>query len=127
MIFSGKYACVQKIKIKMDSSLDSDLENLAKDLEWRLEPVEDGKITSQEIRAMTDKPKKDVKTPMKYFEKKYRSVKLVTNVSGHGGNKSSPNYVWEGLSLLPMSSLLDRVDEIVINGILRRITLRGNC
>ena len=42
----------------------------------------------------------------------------MTNVSGHGGNNSSPNYVWEGLSLLPMSSLLDRVDEIVINGIL---------
>ena len=53
----------------MDSSLDSDLENLATDLEWRLELVEDGKITSQEVQAITQKPKKDVKTLMKYFER----------------------------------------------------------
>ncbi len=38
-------------------------------------------------------------------------------VSAHGGNKSSPNHVWKSLSM-PTSSLLDRVDTIVINGIL---------
>ncbi len=57
-----------------------------------------------------------VRILMEYFEKKYLSVKMVTNVSAYGRNNSSPNYVWKGLSVMPTSSLLDRVDTIVIRG-----------
>ena len=44
---------------------------------------------------------------------------MITNISAHGGNRSSKNYAWKGLSFLPASSLLiTSIDYYVINAIL---------
>ena len=65
---------------------------------------------------MTGLSKNKINAIMSFCEEEY-DVKMVTNVSGHKGNASSPNFTWKGAKIIPTARLLDSVTIIIVNGI----------
>lgn len=102
--------------------MDADLEQLAKNLEWRFRRHPNEQVTTAEIQNLTPETaglsKTQVRDIMGFYVKKYEDVRLASSVSGHGGHKESPNLTLEGMGVLRDNELLSLVKIIIVNGIL---------
>ncbi len=104
------------------AEMDPDLEQLAKNLEWRFRRHPNEQVTTAEVQKLTPETaglsKTQVRDIMGFYVKKYKDVRLAPRVSGHGGNKAAPNMTLVGMAVLQYKELLNLVKIIIVNGLL---------
>lgn len=104
------------------AEMDPNLKQLAENLEWLFQRQPNKQVTTAEFQKLAPETaglsKTQVRDIMLFYVKKYEDVHLASSVSGHGGNKESPNLILVGMVVLRDNEFLNLVKIIIENGIL---------
>ena len=90
--------------------MNSDLEQLAKNLEWRFQRQPNEQVTTTELKNLTQETaelsRNQIRAIMEFYAEKYEDVRLST----------TPNLILTGMRVLQENELLKSVEIIIVNG-----------